>query len=55
MYSIGDGLFAAEFEVDHRQIREKMTNLRNYFAAELRKIEASKKSGAGSGSVYKST
>ena len=32
-----------------------MTNLRNYFAAELRKIDASKKSGAGSSSVYKST
>ena len=42
------------FEADNKQTQEKMTNLRNYFAAELRKIEASKKSGAGISSVYKS-
>ena len=30
----------------NKQIHEKMTNLRNYFSAERRKIEASKKSGA---------
>lgn len=53
--SIKDTLATSGFEVDNKQIQEKLTNLRNYFAAELRKIEASKKSGAGSGSIYKST
>ncbi len=33
-------------------IYEKMTNLRSQFAAELSKIEASKKSGAGSRSIF---
>ncbi len=45
-------LIAAEFEVDHEQIQEKMKNLRNYFAAELGKIGASRKSGAGSRSIF---
>ena len=53
--SIRNILVTEGIEVDNKQIQDKMTNLRNYFAAELRKIEASKKSGAGSGSVYKST
>ena len=53
--SIRDILVTEGFEVDNKQIQDKMTNLRNYFSAELRKIEASKKSGAGSSSVYKST
>ena len=52
--SIRDALITEGFEVDNKQIQEKMTNLRNYFAAELRKMEASKKSGAGTSSVYKS-
>ena len=50
---IGDGLITAEIEVDIREIQEKMANLRYYFAEELRKIEASKRSGAGTASVYK--
>ena len=37
-----------------KQIQEKLTNLRNYFAAERRKIESSRKSGAGTESLYKS-
>eukprot|EP00794_Sanderia_malayensis_P012438 gene12438-13724_t len=53
--AIRDALTAKGCEVDNKQIQDKITNLRNYFAAELRKIEASKKSGAGSSSVYKST
>ena len=38
----------------NKQIHEKMTNLRNYFSAERRKIEASKKSGAATDTVYAS-
>ena len=53
--SIRNTLVTEGIEVDNKQIQDKMTNLRNYFAAELRKSEASKKSGAGNGSVYKST
>eukprot|EP00794_Sanderia_malayensis_P011516 gene11516-biopygen9186 len=35
-----------------KQIQDKITNLRNYYAAERRKIEASQKSGAGTANVY---
>ena len=38
----------------NKQIQEKMTNLRNYFSAERRKIEVSKKSGAATDTVYAS-
>ena len=55
MNSIRDELFAAGIEVDIRQIQDKMTNIRNYFAAELRKINASKKNEAGDAFVYRSS
>eukprot|EP00795_Rhopilema_esculentum_P006375 gene6375-11811_t len=38
-----------------RQIQDKFTNLRNYYAAERRKIESSRKSGGIAESEYKSS
>ena len=38
--------------VSNKHIQEKMINLRNYYAAERRKNEASKKSGLATDSVY---
>ena len=37
--SIRNILVTEGIEVDNKQIQDKMTNLRNYFAAELRKME----------------
>ena len=47
-------LEAQNITVSIKTIIEKITNLRNYFGAQMRMVDASRKSGAGPGETYKS-
>ena len=51
---IGRTLADIDIIASVKQIQEKKTNFRNYYAAELRKSTASKTSGSGTDTVYTS-